>query len=135
MPNTKSSHSKWPKFFNVAPEWQNFAKSGHTGTISETCLEIWEKIPACSLPHLQLAQEPKKSPRRYSLFTIVLPLPPCPSLSLSLSLSLPSSHIPKYTQSGFNAVQIVSCQFGRRVAAQCKYFRLCVMTVASLHRG
>ena len=30
LPNTKSGHSKWPKFFNIVPEWRNFAKSGHT---------------------------------------------------------------------------------------------------------
>ena len=29
--NSKSAqNSKWPKFFNVVPEWRNFAKYGHT---------------------------------------------------------------------------------------------------------
>ena len=30
LPNIKSTHSKWPKFFNVVLEMRNFAKSGHT---------------------------------------------------------------------------------------------------------
>ena len=30
--NTKWTLSKWPKFFNNISKWQNFAKSGHTGS-------------------------------------------------------------------------------------------------------
>ena len=31
FPNTKFTLLQWAKFFNIMPEWLNFAKSGHTG--------------------------------------------------------------------------------------------------------
>ena len=41
LPNTKSTLLKWPKFFNVMPEWRNLAKSGHNAfNPSPLCLSF-----------------------------------------------------------------------------------------------
>ena len=36
--------SKWPRFYNIAPQWRNFAKSGHTeekGKRSRSAVSTW----------------------------------------------------------------------------------------------
>ena len=40
LPNCKWIFSKWPKFYNIAPKWWDFAKSGHTA---------WADCSFCSI--------------------------------------------------------------------------------------
>ena len=50
LPNTKSTHSKWSKFFNVGPEWLKFRKiwSHWSWVCSKNFLEVKDRLAAAA---------------------------------------------------------------------------------------
>ena len=45
LPNTILALNKWPNIFKISPKWQNFAKSGHTGSNQPHVRLIWLSHP------------------------------------------------------------------------------------------